>query len=119
MIRILLVDDNVQYVRVFSLTLERQPDMEVVGIATTLTEARTMLDGVDVAILDRMLPDGDGLELISELGEVSPDAKVLVMSAFASLANPPEALEAGADRVLAKVAPSYEVIATIRELRVC
>jgi DNA-binding NarL/FixJ family response regulator len=116
MIRILLVDDNTQYVRVFSLTLERQPDMEVVGIATTLTEARTMLEGVDVAILDRMLPDGDGLELISELGEVSPDAKVLVMSAFASLANPPEALEAGADRVLAKVAPSYEVLATIREL---
>ena len=105
MIRVLLVDDNVPYARVFSFTLNREPDMEVVGIATTLTEARTMLEGVDVAILDRKLPDGDGLELISELREVSPEAKVLVMSAFAHLANPPEALEAGADRVLAKVAP--------------
>jgi len=117
MIRVLLVDDNVEYARVFSLTLDWQSDMEVVGIAGTLAEARTMLEGVDVAILDRMLPDGDGLELIGELREASPGVKVLVMSAFASLANPPEALEAGADRVLGKVAPPDEVFATIRELR--
>jgi DNA-binding NarL/FixJ family response regulator len=116
MIRVLLVDDNTEYVRVFSLTLDWQPDMEVVGIAGTLAEARAMLEGVDVAILDRMLPDGDGLELISELREASPCVKVLVMSAFAEMAKPPEALEAGADRVLGKVAPPDEVFATIREL---
>ena len=116
MIRVLLVDDNTEYVRVFSLTLDWQPDMEVVGIAGTLAEARAMLEGVDVAILDRMLPDGDGLELISELREASPGAKVLVMSAFAEMAKPPEALEARADRVLGKVAPPDEVFATIREL---
>jgi DNA-binding NarL/FixJ family response regulator len=117
MIRVLLVDDNTQYVRVFSLTLDWQPDIEVVGIAGTLAEARAMLEDVDVAILDRMLPDGDGLGLISELREASPGVKVLVMSAFAEMANPPEALEAGADRVLAKVVPPDEVFATIRELR--
>jgi two-component system response regulator DevR len=116
MIRVLLVDDNTEYVRVFSLTLDWQPDMEVVGIAGTLAEARAMLEGVDVAILDRMLPDGDGLELISELREASPSVKVLVMSAFAEMAKPPEALEAGADRVLGKVAPPDEVFTTIREL---
>jgi DNA-binding NarL/FixJ family response regulator len=116
MIRVLLVDGHTEYVRVFSLTLDWQPDMEVVGIAGTLAEARAMLEGVDVAILDRMLPDGDGLELISELREASPSVKVLVMSAFAEMAKPPEALEAGADRVLGKVAPHDEVFTTIREL---
>jgi DNA-binding response OmpR family regulator len=116
MIRVLLVDDNTEYVRVFSLTLDWQPDMEVEGIAGTLAEARAMLEGVDVAILDRMLPDGDGLDLISELREASPGVKVLVMSAFAEMAKPPEALEAGADRVLGKVAPPDEVFTTIREL---
>jgi DNA-binding NarL/FixJ family response regulator len=76
-----------------------------------------MLEGVDVVILDRVLPDGDGLELISELRKASPDAKVLVMSAFTELSNPQEALEAGADRVLGKLAASpSEVHATIREL---
>ena len=116
MIRVLLVDDNIQYARVFALTLDREPDITVVGIATTLAEAREMLEGVDVAILDRNLPDGDGLELISKLREASPNAKVLVMSAFAQLANLQEALAAGADRVLGKIAPPEQVRATIREL---
>ena len=116
MIRVLLIDDNAEYARVFSLTLEWQPDIKVVGIAGTLAEARGMLEGVDVAILDRVLPDGDGLELISELREANPDTKVLVMSAFAWLTNPRETLAAGADRVLAKIAAPDEVLATIREL---
>ena len=116
MIRVLLVDDNTEYAGVFGLVLNWQPDIEVVGIAGTLAEARKMLEGVDVAILDRVLPDGDGLELISELRKASHEAKVLVMSAFESLANPPEALEAGADRVLGKVVHHDKVFATIREL---
>ena len=40
MIRVLLIDDNAEYVRVFSLTLEWQPDIKVVGVAGTLAEAR-------------------------------------------------------------------------------
>ena len=116
MIRVLLIDDNSEYVRIFSLMLAWQPDIKVVGITGTLAEARGMLEGVDVAILDRVLPDGDGLELISELREASPDAGVLVMSAFASLTNPRETLAAGADRVLAKLAAPDEVVAAIREL---
>jgi len=116
MIRILLVDDNTQYARVFAYALDLQPDIKVVGIASTLAEAREMLESVDVAILDRQLPDGDGLELISELREASPEAKVLVMSAFEALTNPQEVFEAGADRVLGKIAPHDEVFATIREL---
>jgi DNA-binding NarL/FixJ family response regulator len=111
-----LVDDNTEYAGVFSVTLNWQPDINVVGIAGTLSEARAMLEGVDVAIIDRVLPDGDGLEIISELREASPGVKVLVMSAFAELANPREALEAGADKVLGKVVPSSKVLATIREL---
>ncbi len=117
MIRVLLVDDNAAYAGVFAYALGLQPDIEVVGVAGTLAEARAMLEGVDVAILDRMLPDGDGLELISDLREANPDAKVLVMSAFAQLADPQNALEAGADRVLSKTAPPpNQVLATIREL---
>ena len=116
MIRVLLVDDNTQYARVFAFALDLQPDIEVVGIAGTLAEARAMLEGVDVAILDRQLPDGDGLELISELREASPGAKVLVMSATPQLVNTQEVLEAGADRMLDKIAPHDKVFATIREL---
>lgn len=117
MIRVLLVDDDAVYRRVFTLLLETLPDIQVIGQAASLVEARTMLEGVDVAILDRVLPDGDGLELVRELREASPGVKVLVMSAFVDLANAQEALEAGVDRVLGKVEPPDEVFATIRKLK--
>jgi DNA-binding NarL/FixJ family response regulator len=117
MIRVLLVDDDAMYRRIFTLLLERLPDIRVVAEAASLAEARTMLGGgVDVAILDRVLPDGDGLELIGELRGASPGVKVLVMSAFADLVNQQEAFEAGADRVLGKVEPPEEAFAAIRQL---
>src|SRR5215208_1448448 len=92
MIRVLIVEDDALYRRVIVLLLERQPDIEVVGEAGSLSEARTMLEGADVAILDRVLPDGIGLELIEGLREASPGVKVLVMSVMEELANPQEPL---------------------------
>lgn len=116
MIRVLLVDDDAVYRRVFILLLQMLPDIQVVAEAASLAEARTTLEGVDVAILDRALPDGDGLELVSELREASPGVKVLVMSTFVELVNLRKALEAGADQVLGKVEPPDEVFAAIRQL---
>jgi two-component system nitrate/nitrite response regulator NarL len=116
-IRVLIVEDDALYRRVITLLLERHPDIEVVGQAGSLSEARTMLEGVDVAILDRVLPDGIGLELIEGLREASPGVKVLAISVLEELAHPQEALEAGADRVLGKVTSSDQVVATIRSLK--
>jgi DNA-binding NarL/FixJ family response regulator len=81
MISVLLVDNNDMFRQVFVRLLERQPDIEVAVQAGSLAQARGSLSGVDVAILDRGLPDGDGIEIIGELREASPGAAVLVMSA--------------------------------------
>jgi CheY-like chemotaxis protein len=91
-----------------------QPDLEVLGEAGSLAEARTMLDGVDVALLDRGLPDGDGLKLMWPLREANPDARVLVMSATAEMRHPEDAMEAGADGVVDKLAPFELMFAAIR-----
>jgi DNA-binding NarL/FixJ family response regulator len=96
--------------------LEGQPELEVVGQAGSLAEARTMLEGVDVALLDRGLPDGDGLELIGALREVNPHARVLVMSATVELTHPEDAIEAGADEVIDKLDTPERVFAAIREV---
>jgi len=69
-----------------------------------------------VAIIDRGLPDGDGVELISELREASPGAAVLVMSVTVERAHPQEALEAGADEILDKIATPEETISAIRRV---
>lgn len=113
MLRILVVDDNAGFRDVFSLGLDYQPDFEVVAQAGSLAEARAMLEGIDVVIVDRGLPDGDGLTLIGELREASPGAALLVMSATVEEAHPQQALDAGAAGILDKIAPLEEQAAQI------
>jgi DNA-binding NarL/FixJ family response regulator len=116
MIRILIVDDNDMFRRAFARLLEAQPDMEVVASACSLGEARDRLSGVDVAIIDRGLPDGDGLELIDEVCQASPSARVLILSLTLEDRHPRQALEAGADEILDKLAPREELIGTIHRV---
>jgi DNA-binding NarL/FixJ family response regulator len=117
MLRILVVDDNASFRRVFSLGLDHQPDLQVVAQAGSLAEARAVLEGIDVAIIDRGLPDGDGLELIGELREASPGAAVLVMSATVEDRHPQQAIDAGAAGILDKIAPPDELATQIRAVR--
>jgi DNA-binding NarL/FixJ family response regulator len=95
MFPLLLVDNNAQFLEAFARLLEVPPEMEVVAQAGSPAEARGKLSGVDVAIIDRGLPDGDGIALVGELREVSPGAAVLVMSATVEQAHPQEAYGGG------------------------
>jgi two-component system response regulator DevR len=106
MLRVLVVDDRADVRQVFAAVLDGQPDLEVVGQAGSLADAGAMLEGVDVALLDRGLPDGDGLKLMRPLREANPHARVLVMSMTAQMSHPEDAIEAGADGVIDKLGPS-------------
>lgn len=116
MTRVLLVDDHASFRQAFSLLLERRPHMEVAQ-ASSLAEARQKLGGVDVAILDIALPDGDGIELISELRACNPGASVLVLSATLDSAYPERAFEKGADAVLEKAEAPFRIVDEIERLR--
>jgi DNA-binding NarL/FixJ family response regulator len=116
MIRVLIVDDNEPYTEAFVRLLEPQPDVEVVARAGSLAEAREELSGVDVALIDRGLPDGDGIELIRELRQVSPGAGVLMLSVTLEHLHPGQALEAGADEVLDKLASREEIVSAIHRV---
>ena len=94
--------------------MDGQPNLKVVGQAGSLAEARRMLEGVDVAVLDRGLPDGDGLKLMRPLREANPNARVFVMSATAEMRHPEDAIEAGADGVIDKVGPFEWAFSAIR-----
>src|SRR5215203_956740 len=115
MIRVLLVDDRVDFRLAMASLLDGQPDIEVVAQAGSLAEARGKLGGVDVALLDRGLPDGDGLELVGELRAANPSARVLVISSTAETIHPTDAIESGADGVIDKMDNPERIYATIRE----
>ena len=114
MFRVLLVDDRADFRRAFARLLERQPDLEVVAAVGSLAEARRKVRGVDVALLDRGLPDGDGLELLGELRAANPGARVFVISSTEEEIHPTDAIEAGADGVIDKLDDSARVFAAIR-----
>ena len=114
-VRVMLVDDRADFRRAFAGLLERQPDIEVVSTAGSLAEARRKLRGVDVALLDRGLPDGDGVELVGELRAANPGVRVFVISSTAEMIHPTDAIEAGADGVIDKVETPERIFAAIRE----
>ncbi len=114
----MLVEDQADFRRLMVALLARQPDLEVVAQAGSLTEARKQAVEVsfDVAVLDLGLPDGNGAELIADLRGPNPGAAVLVLSASLDPASLERAAEAGADEIMDKLATPIELIGAIRRL---
>lgn len=79
--RVLLVDDHATFREPLAFMFDREAGFEVVAGAGSLAEARRMLDGIDLAVVDLDLPDGDGTELIGELRAANPHGMVLVLTA--------------------------------------
>ncbi|ATW04365.1 response regulator transcription factor [Sphingorhabdus sp. YGSMI21] len=70
----------------------------------------------DLVILDRMLPDMSGIEIIGKLREAGVDVPVLMLSALGRTENRIEGLDAGVDDYLAKPFEQEELIARVRAL---
>ncbi len=108
--RVLLVDDHATFREPLAFMFDREPDFEVAAEAGTLAEARGVLQGVDLAVVDLDLPDGDGTELIGELRTANPRGMVLILTASADREVHARAVEAGACGVLHKSVRIKDVI---------
>ena len=101
---LLLVDDHpIILLAVKSLIESKLPGYRLHSAATR-GEALELARAVQpaLALVDLTLPDGDGLDLIRELKEVSPECGVLVFSMQCELRFGPRALKAGARGYLMK-----------------
>jgi two-component system, NarL family, response regulator DevR len=102
--RVFLVDDH-EVVRVgIRELLSASEDLEVVGEASSVTEALTRVPAVapDVAVLDVRLPDGNGIELCRELLSRLPDLKCLMLTSFTDDEALFDAIMAGASGFVLK-----------------
>ena len=116
MTRVLLVEDHLSFRQALAFMLEREPDLEVVGQAGTLAEARGQLEGVDVAVIDLDLPDGDGLDVVPALRAASPRAAVLVLTGSANPRDLARVVEAGAAGSLHKSVGLQQIVTGVRRL---
>jgi DNA-binding NarL/FixJ family response regulator len=100
--------------------LEREPDLEIVGEAGSLEEARrkgrNKAQEIDLALIDLLLPDGIGTDLISDLREANPDLPVLVLTVARGADLTTWVRSMGADEMISKDASSGELLAAIRLL---
>ncbi len=114
--RILIVEDDPRVGEVLAEALRSE------GYATVV--APTGRDGValggdpevDLVILDLMLPDLDGLEVLGTLRQRRPDLPVLMLTARDDLPSRVGGLEAGADDYLTKPFALEELLARVRAL---
>ena len=116
-IRVLLVDDHLSFRQPLAFMLLREPDITIIGQATTVAEARPLLAETDIALIDLDLPDEEGVVLIRELLAVNPQAIALVLTGSRSHLAMARAVEAGAVGVMHKSRPVSEVVEAIHRLK--
>ena len=113
--RILMVAPHNAFREALAMRLDQEEDLEVAWQAGSITDTRDVhLDGIDVALVDPLLPDGDGLKLIREVSVANPKALALVLSHKLDEALYQQALGAGAVEVLATNTGLEEVIDAVR-----
>ncbi len=114
--RILLVEDEAELAQALAAALRQ--NQAVVDVAGSLREAQdAVLAGQhEVIVLDRGLPDGDGLGLIEFLRASGIATAVLVLTAMADISERVLSLDGGADDYLAKPFSMDELMARVRAL---
>jgi DNA-binding response OmpR family regulator len=114
--RILIVEDNLTQLELLRSLLDRQ------GFdADTCTDGpeglyRLELGGYDLAILDRMLPGMDGVEVLRQYRSRGGNCPVILLTALSAVGDRVTGLDAGADDYLAKPFAPEELLARVRAL---
>jgi DNA-binding NarL/FixJ family response regulator len=116
-ITVLIVDDH-QVVRLGLETfLARQPDIAVVGQASSGEEAlRVAAEQVpDVVLMDLIMPGMDGVEATRRLKEISPASQVVILTSFHEDEHIFPAIRAGALSYLLKDIGTADLADTVRK----
>ncbi len=113
--RILIIDDEPVLQDVLS-TLLRREGFQVVQAGTAAEGLRQAEDGeVDLVLLDLMLPDRPGLEVLKEIKNRDPEAVVVVITAYSSVETAIAAMREGAFHYISKPFKNQEVVLTVRK----
>ncbi len=114
-LRVLIVDDEEVIRDVLESLLERE------GWSVTAAENAAQAlelfenDPQDVVLLDLMLPDRPGLEVLREMRRRDPDAVIVIVTAYSSIEGAIQAMREGAFHYIPKPFQNAEVLLTVRK----
>ncbi len=115
MIGVLVVDDHPIVLTGLVALIGSDPALEVMATARSVSEARALplVPPPSVAVLDLQLPDGDGIELGTELRQRWPDLRVLILTMHAAENTVIRSLASGLSGYLLKDADPEDVLAAV------
>jgi DNA-binding NarL/FixJ family response regulator len=118
-IKVFLLDDHEVVLLGLRQLLEAEPDIEVVGDASTAAQAVARIPALqpDVAVLDVRLPDGDGITVCREVRSAMDDPPAcLMLTSFSDDEALFTAIMAGAAGYLLKQVSGTDLVGAVRRL---
>jgi DNA-binding NarL/FixJ family response regulator len=115
-IRLVIADDHLVVRTGLRAMLGAEPDIDVIGEATTGVQAIDLVDRLrpDVVLMDLRMPEIDGVAATARIREQHPEVHVLVLTTYDTDADILKAIEAGATGYLLKDATREELFRAVR-----
>jgi len=112
--KVLVVDDDAVS-RLFLQNLLKKFNAEV-EVAENGAQALKKMDGIDLVILDLLMPIMDGITFMKVLNELMKDKKPPIIAVTTDDTKKEEARKAGADAIFIKPIPIADFLTTIEQL---
>lgn len=114
--KLLVIEDDADLREIIVRSLEKERYVVETAADLRAARAKAFVYEYDCILLDIMLPDGSGLDLLRELAERGKRVNVIILSAKDSIEDKVNGLELGADDYLPKPFHLAELHARIRSL---
>lgn len=112
--QLLLIEDDQVFAQVLQKSMLRK-SVEVTHVATIDEIASVQAIDFDYLVIDLFLENESGLDALETLRKQYPEASILILTGYASIATTVQAIKAGADNYLPKPANATQILQALEQ----